>query len=294
MTLTKKIRNRHVRRENPEGMVIKDRDRDVLESLYRFRVLSQKQIQLLHPFSRDTAQYRLEKLYDNRFVDRKFLTVSIGAGKSPTLYVLDRKGAEEIGVKWYYSDKDTTEGFLRHSYAINQVLVSVHLACKTHEFQFGYRTDWVSENEVKADYDRVAVKLPSGKRENLPVQPDSIFSFVAYGQRHRFFLELDRGTMESDNWKKKILAYVAYHESGAYEKRYNAKGLRVLSVIRTKHKGGVRERNLKQWTEDVGGKSRFWFTTLQQITPESLFDDLIWQVATRSEPSKLIEPSTAD
>jgi len=38
------------------------------------------------------GQRRLERLYDHGYLERKFLPVVIGEGRSPTLYIVDRKG----------------------------------------------------------------------------------------------------------------------------------------------------------------------------------------------------------
>jgi hypothetical protein len=47
--------------------------------------------------------------------------------------------------------------------------------------------------------------------------------------------------------------------------------------------------NLKKITEDVGGKHRFWFTTLEQVTPKTVLAKLIWQIATKDGQYALID-----
>src|SRR5690606_4465317 len=133
---------------------------------YRFRVLSQAQITALLFGSAATAQYRLEKLYDHHFLERKFLPISLGEGRSPTLYILDRRGVETLRtergydeIKWFGTSKRLSADFLSHSIAVNDVMVLMTLACRKHGFIL---EQWQGENEVKADYDRVMVQSGTG------------------------------------------------------------------------------------------------------------------------------------
>lgn len=289
-----KKRRRDIRRDTPKPMSLQPRDVDIIEAVYRFRILKQAQIQALFFGASSHAQYRLERLYDHHYLDRKFLPVRMGDGRSPTLYVLDRRGVEVLRtergydtLKWYSDSTDFSDTFLEHSLAINEVYIALSLACRKQGFTL---ESWQTENEVKSDYDYVSLKTAKGKVERLPILPDSIFSFIAHGRRHRCLLELDRGTMESARFKDKVRAYIAYHESGMYQTRYESQSMRVLTIISTRHTGEKRLANLKKATEEAGGKLRFWFTTLKHITPETVFDAPIWQLATEVEPRPLVEP----
>src|SRR5688572_25453953 len=99
-----KKRKRHQRIIDPSPMRLTERDIAVIEAVNRFRVLKQEQLQALFFGSKATAQFRLEKLYDHGYLERKFLPVMLGQGRSPTLYVLDRKGAELLRVERGYDD----------------------------------------------------------------------------------------------------------------------------------------------------------------------------------------------
>jgi len=289
-------RKRHKRQKSPSGMILQPRDIDVMEAVYRFRVLSQAQIATLFFGSKATAQFRLEKLYDHQFLERKFLPVSLGDGRSPTLYVLDRKGAETLRtergydeVKWFGTSKGLSADFLSHTMAINDVMVRVSLACRVHGFTL---EKWQAENEVKADYDRVRVQSSQGKWEDVPVVPDSFFTIVAHQRRYPFVLELDRGTMTLARFKNKIRAYVVYFQSGAYEKRYGVKSLRVLSVVSTKSQSGGEKRrdNLKAATEELTRERWFWFATLAELTPENILTIPIWHQASEQDRKILVAP----
>jgi hypothetical protein len=292
---TVKKRKRHVRQAEPKPIRLQSRDIDIMEMVYRFKVLSQAQIKALFFGSSATnAQSRLARLFDLHYLDRKFLPMQLGVGRSPTLYVLARRGVELLrtergydSLKWFSDSTDFSDTFLQHTLAINEVYVAVALACRAHGFTL---ESWQTENEVKADYDYVTLETARGKREQFPVVPDSVFSIVAHGRRHRCLLELDRGTMESARFKDKVRAYIAYHTSGKYQARYGSQSMRVLTVISTISTGEKRLANLKAATEAVGGKRHFWFTTLKQITPQAVFDEAIWQLASENVPRPLIEP----
>lgn len=289
----KKYRNPHIRQKPAEGRAIQPRDLEVIEAIYRFRVLSQKQIQFLFFGSRETARYRLQYLFDGGYLDRKVLPPVMGMGRSPTLYILDRKGLEQLrlergfdDVRWYGSSKDISTLFMEHTLAINEVMVALTLACRKNGFEI---EGWKTENEIKADFDRVSIKDPSGKRVDVPVLPDAIFSFVAFGQRNRCLLELDRGMEKTAVFKQKIRAYTAYFENGAYEARYQTTAGRVLTVISGRYSGEKRLASLKSATEEAGGKKRFWFATAKILTPETLLFSPIWHLATETEPRELVK-----
>jgi hypothetical protein len=291
--MTKKYRNPYVRRATPKNMVLELRDVDIIEAVYRYRVLKQIHIQSLFFGSASGAKYRLERLYDSGYLERKPLPRLIGGGRQPILYILDKRGAEVLksergyeGLRWYPSSKDVTDLFLEHTIAINDFMVSLGAACGKHSFEI---ESWQTENEIKADFDRVNVKVSSGKHVSTPILPDAIFSFIAFNQRNRCFLEVDRGTEKVENFKNKIRAYIAYHESGKYEARYHATAMRVLTVISTRYSGEKRLESLKRATEEAGGKRRFWFATAKSITAENVLFDPIWYLASELEPKGLVK-----
>src|SRR5690606_29842258 len=113
-----------------------------------------------------------------------------------------------------------------HTLAMNEFRISVSLAC----LQNGWEIEtWLTDNEMKANYDRV--KIPN-RKQPVSLIPDSYFSIhVPNRGTTNFFLELDRGTMTIGRFREKLQAYVAYYKTGAYTRRYKAKGFRVLTVV---------------------------------------------------------------
>src|SRR5918994_4808252 len=70
-----------------------ERDREVALYLYRHRVLTTSQLQLLFFSSRRRAQDRLLFLYRNRILDRFYPAAPFGSGKPEAHWLLDEAGA---------------------------------------------------------------------------------------------------------------------------------------------------------------------------------------------------------
>lgn len=287
-----KKRRRDQRKENPAPMRLTERDIDIVEAIYQHRVMRQDQIQylLFGRKNKSGAQRRLEHLFDHGYLERVFLPVHMGEGRSPTLYVLDRAGADLLRERrdypdlvWHSSSKDIRQMFIEHALAINDVMIAVTLACQENGFEL---ETWQGENQIKADYDRVRAVTTAGRRKSVPVVPDSYFAIVAHQRRHHFFLELDRGTMTIDRFKNKIAGYIAYHRSGKYEERYGTRSLRVLTITT----GPKRVERLKQGSEEIKGQRRFWFAHLEDVRFDTILTAPIWQVATEDGYLALIEP----
>jgi hypothetical protein len=280
-------RRRDQRQKVPKPIRLTDRDKWIVYTVHQYRVLRQDQLERLFNRSSSVMQRVMVRLYDHGFLERKFLPIL--GWNSPTLYVLDRKGAEllrtEFGLEdlvWYNSSKDLKMEFLEHTTSINDVRIALTKAAEAAGYDL---RKWVTETELKGNYDRVKVRIASGGLQSVSLIPDSyIVLKVPQGYAH-FFLELDRGTETIGRFKSKILAYTAYYQSGAYERRYNSKSMRVLTVTSSVK----RLENLKKATEEAGGKRRFWFAIQNTISTDSILHAPIWYVAGEQAKSQLLE-----
>lgn len=278
---------RNRRAKVSRSMKLMSRDIAIIHTVYQYRVLRQNQLERLFGRSRSVMQRVLFRLYQHQFLDRRFLPVY--AGSSPTLYVLDKRGAEvlrtQLGLEdltWYSSSKDLKPDFLEHTTAINDFRIAVTVSSQI----AGYEVcKWISESELKASYDRVSIRTQSKKLQTVSLIPDSYFVLkTPFGQAN-FFIEVDRGSETIGRFKSKILAYMTYHQSGAYERRYQSKSMRVLTLAT----GAKRLMNLKAATEAVGGKHRFWFAHLDDMTPEAILNQPVWYMAGDGQRRSLIE-----
>ena len=121
---------------------------------------------------------------------------------------------------------------------------------------------------------------------------------LANGKRFSFCVELDRGTQWSEQYKRKVRAYLAMWESGLYEKHYNTRSLTVLTVVTTgdTEQDANRVQQLLDITNSQKDVARantfedlFYLTTLEQATPQAILTEPIWSVAGKKGLYQLIE-----
>lgn len=272
-------------------MRLTPRDLEVLKAVYEYRVMTHAQLTRLifgenHP---SVATKRLYALYHNGYLERVFLPVRGGVAVSPTVYLLDQKGARELALCTDYLDfhwsKDHLKVgtlFLSHSLAISEFRLKITLACRAANIPIW---EWCGEGQLKKNYDKVSISTSSGNIRVVPIIPDGYFVLqTPQGKRH-FALELDRGTMDWKRFRAKIEGYMVYSESGAYNKRYGTNSLRVLTVTESER----RLKNLAALTKRTGGMSRFWFASLDNLTPQNILSHPIWTVADRRGQYSLID-----
>jgi hypothetical protein len=286
---SQKRRSRWEKRPTSGPLNLQERDLDILESVYRFRALSTRHIQLLH-FSEKNytgTQRRLDILFDYSLLERRFLPRKTGEGRSPTLHILDRAGADtlkqnrQLDVKWYYSYKDVSDQFLAHTYGISQVMA--YATYHSRQLANLEIVEWLSEREVKADYDytTITTKGKTKRQEKRAIVPDS-YCLVKHNRLFRFFIELDRAQETTDTFTQKIQAYMEYHQSRAFEKRYGGRSLRVLTVIDSPFgNGSKRLAELKAAAEKIGAQNRYWFCQLTDLTHDGFWTAPIWQIASQ-------------
>src|SRR5205807_1194129 len=81
-------------------------------------------------------------------------------------------------------------------------------------------------------------------------------------------------------WAHKIQAYIAYFRSEAYIKRYGSvEGKPAPCRVLTITTGEKRAQHLREITEKNGGKAKFWYSTFDRVSPESILTAPIWTVA---------------
>src|SRR5258707_12262808 len=101
-------RRRDERLAHPPLMRLMERDKEIVKTVYDYRVLRQDQVQALffgpNPGAKAAAQRRLVKLYDCGFLERYFLPTRGGLMSSPILYGLDKRGAELLRAEFGYDN----------------------------------------------------------------------------------------------------------------------------------------------------------------------------------------------
>ncbi len=115
------------------------------------------------------------------------------------------------------------------------------------------------------------------RRDWLTFYPDGLLILRGRGcfegMSQLFYYEQDMGTMYSEQIAHKIKAYHLHFESGDF-KRFlpNALDFRALFVTTSQK----RLDRLQSTLCDTPGYSKFFFTTMDKVTPDTVFDEKIW------------------
>lgn len=272
-------RHQRVDESQRPSMEFTERDGEILKMVNDCRILRSDQLERLFFQSRSTAQFRLSRLFHHEFLERHFLSVvSGGPASSPALYTLGKRGAQLLISRYGYERsqlrvmKRDTLGWhvVEHVLTINEVRVAITVACREQGIEL---VEWRDETVFRAQPDYVELKDKRGRSRQKPVLPDGYFCLNTPKGKARFFLEVDRGTEALSKVAPQLQVYETYTSSGQYQQRFQARSLRILIVTTTLK----RLDNLKAVTRKVGGDRKYWFTTLEQINPQTVLTAPIWQ-----------------
>lgn len=283
------------------GYRVTARDFEVVTAVYECRALTAPQIAALffgseHGEVNTRCKHRLRMLYHYGYLRREEQASKLSEGRKPLVYFLDKGGANflresgGLDVEWDPHEFDVSYLFLQHLLSTNDVRVGFLNSARKH----GFKIDkWIDDKTLKSSQmkDIVSIKGERGGRIHASVVPDAYVRLETDKDTYNFFLEVDRGTVTGKatewgkrDWGRKVQAYLQYHRSGMYEKRYGTSDMRILTVTT----GDVRLSNLKAITEDAGGKARFWFTTFDRLKEGDVLAAPLWRIASRTEIRTLI------
>ncbi len=284
----------HERVKNPPPMRLTKRDREIITAVYAYKILASPQIEVLFFPSpgkthsrRSACQRRLQLLFHHEYLDRLFIPLVIGQGRTPFIYTLGARGAALIATKlgldagtMRRQPKANKKGslFLEHTLAVNDVRVMGDCLSRTSQWQL---TSWLDDAIFRQEDYREKVPFRHQGAKVRRHYPDGYFIFQSADglKKAHFFLELDLGTMSNARWREKVQAYTQFRESGRAAQHYGTNKFRLLTVTTSER----RLANLKRTTEKAGGSRFFWFTIQDQIDieqPENLLAP-IWSVSTK-------------
>jgi hypothetical protein len=157
---------------------------------------------------------------------------------------------------------------------------------------------WIPEGEFLSNMDVVDFtytgKDGKTKRGRKGVRPDGYFILVDQQRqrrgapsRARFLLELDNATHPQERFgRDKVAAGLAYIRSREYKARFGYNAGRWLVVC----PGEGRLHNMKSQAERVvgNGAAAFYFTTFDQVTPNTVFPHPIWYRGGVGQPLSLL------
>ena len=243
-----------MRGNNGRGMVIQERDRQLLHELGELRVIDREQAKVVGGFGSTTrVNARLLALTRAGLLRRFFLGTKAGGAKA--LYSLSATGAALVGVSLRGPRRRNNEAlvgdlFVEHQLAVNDV----YCAFKTQSASVAgvALRRWVSFSEPLASGIRL---IPDGYVELMT--PAGILAA---------FLEIDLGSESLRVWKEKVRNYLAYAVSGSFEKEFGGNRFRVLVIAHSERRMQSIRRVVAEATEKV-----FWFASLQTIHERGLF-----------------------
>jgi len=182
-----------------------ERDREVALYLYRHRVLTTDQLQLLFFSSRRRAQDRLLFLYRNRVLDRFYPPVPFGSGKPEAHWLLDEAGAvlaaamldvERKQLRWHRRDDWGSHPQLAHQLEMNRFVTDL-IAATLADPGLGV-SEWWPPAEA-ADH--------LNQPRKVRVLPDGAFDLETPTGPIECYLEWDRSTETQQRLAEKLLAY---------------------------------------------------------------------------------------
>lgn len=296
----KPYRKRGTKREGYDTK-LRDRDKEFHLLVYENRIVTKAQFERFFDLQPTSVKRRLTNLYDAGYFERKMRPTVAGLGEY--YYVLDKRGAEVVStllgiphVNFYSSSKQLKTEFIDHAIGVAWVRLLFTKACRKH----GYDLAWISETRFRSKswgYDKVTLDgVPVG------VIPDGAFFIRRNGRVNFFCLEYDRGNHQLHTFRDKLRCYIFYMRSQAFLDRFDMTpenmSLRVLTIVdtgdMTERTGLIRLKNLMQQVDDPKVKGlkparRFWFARLQDLTPENVLSEPIWNVRAGDAPAVLLE-----
>jgi hypothetical protein len=182
-----------------------ERDREVALYLYRHRVLTTAQLQLLFFSSRRRAQDRLLFLYRNRILDRFYPARPFGSGKPEAHWLLDEAGAilvaamhdlERKQLGWQRRDDWGSHPQLVHQLESNRFVTDL-IGATLADASLGV-SEWWPPAEA-ADH--------LGAKRRGRALPDAGFFLETPAGPIECYLEWDRATETQERLTEKLLAY---------------------------------------------------------------------------------------
>lgn len=240
------------------GMVLQERDKNLLREISLMRVIDREQAKTVGGFSSTTRMNaRLLKLTQAGLLRRYFLGTAAGGAKA--LYSLSEKGARLIGVpesgpRRRRDEAVVADFFIQHQLAINEVYCAIKYPDHTKNQRF---EQWRS--------------FPKRATSGIKLIPDGYFELSTHVGIVASFLEVDLGHERLQVWREKVKQYLDLAVTGTFEREFRQKRFRVLVVADS-------DRRLSSICSVVLGQTDkiFWFTTFEAIRSRGFFAP-IWR-----------------
>lgn len=294
-----KKRTYYKRPKNPKSIRLTERDIRIFETIHAYDgMMSFAQLRrLFFPGKWATGPLeRLRLLYQNRYLDMPDDDNVHRVPQGETVYWLDTLGAEVVAGLHGLELKDFTWrkmgrwSLIAHDLAVNNFRLDVIEACEQ-ENELAL-VEWIPESDFQVEVDDVTYTTSSGKKVSKQIRPDGFFLIRKPSKRHpgklaeyAFLLEIDMGTESNVRFaREKVPRGTAYLKSEAYQQRFGVRYGRWVVVTTSPE----RLQRMKDQAERAGGEKVWYFTTFEQITPETILTSPIWAVSGQEEQVSLV------
>jgi hypothetical protein len=229
------------------GVVLQDRDRDLLKELGVLRIIDRETAKVVAGFkSTRRANCRLLQLTRAGLL-RRFFVGSIAHGRK-AVYTLSAKGANITSAHFAGIHRPSSrlvvgDRFVEHQSGINEVYLAVKYF-PAPDVRLGR---WLTFSRSLSE----AIKLT----------PDGYFDLQRSGGAvQAAFLEVDLGTEALQVWQQKIAYYLQLALSGDFQKRFHQPQFRVLVVCNSERRLHNLRTAIAKQTDKI-----FWFSTFALI-----------------------------
>ncbi|HUV52079.1 MAG TPA: replication-relaxation family protein [Dehalococcoidia bacterium] len=295
----RKRRPPHARPAKPKPIRLTENDRRILEAIHAFDgMMSLEQIDRLR-FNGTGGTWpreRMRALFDHRYVNMPNTANAHRVPAGETIYFLDVEGARVVADLYGESLKEFTwrkqprMHLISHDLAVNKFRIDVKFSALTAATLKLHQ--WVPESEFWTDMDVVTYQTRKGKSNTRGIRPDGFFTIrraspddPGADEEYAFLLEIDKGTEDNPRFARdKVLPGIAYLSSQVYQERFGVSYGRWL-VVTT---GEDRLENMREQAERSGGEDLFYFTTFDQVSPESVLTQPIWKPAGTDKAAPMI------
>jgi hypothetical protein len=232
----------------------------------------------------------------------RFRVPNVTGGNAERIYILGSRGrefleSEGLSVSWYHRPevaKRLSFTQVTHNLGVTRFLVAAHSWAKT--------DPGLSLAEARICYELAGVSVEveeKGRREKVSVVPDGWLLFKRFVKGKvpvecPILVEIDRGTMYRERFKKHILSRVEFVRSGGYKRMFGREAV-LIAYATTGATGEAQEgrrKTLCQWTrealKDAGRESwtrqfRFHSMSLGEVYKRPPFEGKVWYQPDREE-----------
>jgi hypothetical protein len=271
-------------------MMLTHRDREILESLWKYRYLTIEALTALVG-SRRAMYRRMAKLFHNGYVTKRFLfETPVGVGSPEDVYLLDREGARALqldneGRRKVENRLTSGRRHLKHSLALSRFQVVLDLAIAARK---GVVLDmFTPDMEDRA----TAVKVTVGD-EKMTVWPDATFRLLTEKLAYTYLVEIDQAERKRSRLEQRFKAYWTFvrRERALLKKTRGATGAFVLFVGPSDGQTAHLQRVAAEHTGIAPANPTFLFLNEQELSftrAKDLLTSKICQLADRT-PRRLV------